>query len=86
MTDQFSHHMPSDERLVAFLDDQLEPEERAQIAVAIAENAEVAERVEWLGRSSLPFQPAYDELLEQAPRSRLEAMLEALPAQPAKPR
>ncbi|KPA90224.1 MULTISPECIES: anti-sigma factor family protein [Pseudomonas] len=84
MTDQFSQQMPSDERLVAFLDDQLDAEERARVAVAIAENPAVAERVEWLGRSNLPFREAYDELLEQAPHSRLAEMLETLPSKPAR--
>ncbi|SDT15507.1 Transmembrane transcriptional regulator (anti-sigma factor RsiW) [Pseudomonas asplenii] len=85
MTDQFSHHMPSDELLVAFIDDQLDAEERARVAVAIAENPAVAARIDWLGRSSMPFQQAYDELLEQAPHSRLADMLETLGAQPARP-
>ncbi|WP_017906889.1 anti-sigma factor family protein [Pseudomonas asplenii] len=85
MTDRFSHYTPSDELLVAFLDDQLDAEERARVAVAIAENPAVAERVEWLGRSTLPFREAYDELLAQAPHGRLADMLETLPSPASRP-
>ncbi|MGY2223172.1 anti-sigma factor family protein [Pseudomonas gingeri] len=85
MTDQLSHYTPSDELLVAFLDDELDIEERTRVEIAIAENEAVAERIEWLIRSDLPFQDAYGELLEQAPLARLEAMLDSLPSERARP-
>ncbi|NWA25088.1 transcriptional regulator [Pseudomonas gingeri] len=81
MTDQLSHYTPTDEQLVAFLDDEMDAEERNLIEAALARDEAVAERLEWLMRSELPFQEAYDELLEQAPQARLEAMLRALPSE-----
>ncbi|WP_248795779.1 anti-sigma factor family protein [Pseudomonas sp. MWU13-2105] len=81
MTDQRSHYTPTDEQLVAFLDDELGAEERNRIEAALAHDEALAERLEWLMRSDLPFQDAYGELLEQAPRARLEAMLHALPTE-----
>ncbi|WP_338524499.1 transcriptional regulator [Pseudomonas batumici] len=79
MTDQLSHYSPTDEQLVAFLDNEVDVEERSRIEAAIAGDEAVAERLEWLLRSDLPFREAYGEQLEQAPRARLEAMLDALP-------
>ncbi|WP_191488442.1 anti-sigma factor family protein [Pseudomonas sp. FEN] len=83
MTDQLSHYTPTDEQLVAFLDDEVDAEERNRIEAALAHDEAVAERLEWLMRSELPFQETYDELLEQAPRARLTAMLATLPAHQA---
>jgi len=76
---------PTDEQLVAYLDDRLSPSERAPIDAAIAEDATLALRVQWLDRSSLPFRQAYDEVLGQAPTQRLHAMLDNLPGPVAKP-
>ncbi len=81
MTDQLSHYTPTDEQLVAFLDDEVDTEERGRIEAALARDESVAERLEWLMRSDLPFQEAYGELLEQAPQARLEAMLHNLPTE-----
>ena len=51
---------PSDEQLVAYLDNQLEVEQRARIDMAIAEDSTLNLRLQWLARSSLPFKEAYD--------------------------
>lgn len=72
--------IPSDEQLVAYLDDQLDPEQRQRIDAAVAEDPMLSLRLQWLNRSSLPFKAAYDELARQAPVPRLQAMLDTLPA------
>ncbi len=83
MTDQLSHYTPTDEQLVAFLDDEVSAEERSRIEAAVARDESVAERLEWLMRSDLPFQEAYGELLDQAPQARLAMLLDTLPKQKA---
>lgn len=73
-----------DEQLVAYLDDQLDAEQRQRIDAAVAEDPMLGLRLQWLNRSSLPFKAAYDELGHKAPLHRLQAMLDNLPA-PARP-
>ncbi|MEX3776239.1 anti-sigma factor [Pseudomonas sp. MYb118] len=75
---------PSDEQLVAYLDDELDTDQRSRVDAAIAEDSTLNLRLQWLARSNLPFRQAYDELAQQAPVDRLQAMLDTLPA-PAKP-
>ncbi|WP_460123447.1 anti-sigma factor family protein [Pseudomonas sp. S2_C03] len=75
---------PSDEQLVAYLDDELDTDQRNRVEAAIAEDSTLNLRLQWLDRSSLPFCQAYDELATQAPVDRLQAMLDTLPA-PARP-
>ncbi|MGE8065820.1 anti-sigma factor family protein [Pseudomonas sp. NPDC089569] len=75
---------PSDEQLVAYLDGQLDSEQRQDIDAAIAQDPMLGLRLQWLNRSSLPFKAAYDELGRQAPTDRLQAMLDGLPS-PARP-
>ncbi|KAB0494164.1 anti-sigma factor family protein [Pseudomonas vancouverensis] len=75
---------PSDEQLVAYLDNQLDQEQRERIDAAIAADPMIGLRLQWLNRSSLPFKSAYDELTKQAPVHRLQAMLDTLPP-PARP-
>jgi anti-sigma factor RsiW len=75
---------PSDEQLVAYLDNQLDTEQRQRVDAAIAEDPMLGLRLQWLNRSSLPFKAAYDELGRQAPVDRLQAMLDTLPS-PARP-
>lgn len=76
----------SDEQLVAYLDNQLDAEQRQRIDAAIGEDPMLGLRLQWLNRSSLPFKDAYNELGRQAPVDRLQAMLEDLPAPAAPPR
>ncbi|VVO70622.1 hypothetical protein PS850_01311 [Pseudomonas fluorescens] len=74
------HRIPSDEQLVAYLDDQLDPEQRSRIDAAIAEDSLLNLRLQWLARSSLPFKDAYDQAGRQAPVDRLQSMLDSLPS------
>lgn len=78
------HAKPSDEQLVAYLDDQLDSDQRSRIDAAIAEDSTLNLRLQWLARSSLPFREAYEEVTQQAPLDRLHAMLDTLPS-PAPP-
>ncbi|BBP70635.1 membrane protein [Pseudomonas sp. Seg1] len=71
---------PSDEQLVAYLDDELDPDYRHRLDAAIAEDPLLNLRVQWLSRSSLPYKNAYDELAQQAPLDRLQARLDAIPS------
>ncbi|VEF10966.1 transmembrane transcriptional regulator [Pseudomonas fluorescens] len=73
---------PSDEQLVAYLDDELDPGYRSQLDTAIADDPLLSLRVQWLERSNLPFKSAYDELAQQAPLDRLQARLDAIPSPP----
>lgn len=75
---------PSDEQLVAWLDNELGAEQRNLLDQAIADDALLNLRVQWLSRSNLPYQNAYDELAQQAPLERLQARLDAIPS-PEKP-
>lgn len=74
------HAIPSDEQLVAYLDDQLDTEQRARIDAAIAQDSMLNLRLQWLARSSLPFNVAFEELTRQAPVDRLQSMLDTLPS------
>lgn len=70
---------PSDEQLVAYLDDELDPDYRRQLEDAIADDPLLNLRVQWLSRSNLPYKNAYDELARKAPLERLQARLDAIP-------
>ncbi|MBX4860432.1 anti-sigma factor [Rhizobium bangladeshense] len=78
------HTIPSDEDLTAFIDGELTAEEAARIQTMVNEDESVAERLEFLVRASLPFEQAFAPLLAEAPRQKLEAMLAAMPASPAR--
>ncbi|MFJ4246828.1 anti-sigma factor family protein [Pseudomonas sp. NPDC089741] len=69
---------PSDEQLVAYLDNELDREQRSQLDSAIADDPLLSLRVQWLSRSSLPYKAAYDELAQQAPLERLQARLDGI--------
>ncbi|KHA70492.1 transcriptional regulator [Pseudomonas chlororaphis] len=71
---------PSDEQLVAYLDGELDGDDRHQLDHAIAEDSLLSLRVQWLSRSNLPYRKAYDELAQQAPLDRLQARLDAIPS------
>ncbi|PCK77448.1 anti-sigma factor family protein [Rhizobium sophoriradicis] len=74
------HTTPSDEDLTAFIDGELTAEDAARIEAIVKEDEHVAERLEFLARASLPFEQAFAPLLQEAPREKLERMLEATPA------
>jgi anti-sigma factor RsiW len=80
MSDQKHYDMPSDELLVAFLDGELEGAERARIDALIKTDEAVAARYEFLSRSEMPFYDAFEPLLENAPTTDLETILDRLPA------
>ncbi|MBV4473497.1 transcriptional regulator [Pseudomonas sp. B2M1-30] len=75
---------PSDELLVAYLDGEIDREQRTLLDSAIADDPLLSLRVQWLSRSNLPFKNAYNELALQAPLDRLQARLDAAPS-PARP-
>ncbi|NNU67870.1 anti-sigma factor [Rhizobium sp. WYCCWR 11152] len=78
------HTIPSDEDLTAFIDGELTAEEAARIEAIVNEDESTAERLEFLARANLPFEQAFAPLLAEAPREKLEAMLAAMPASPAR--
>jgi len=71
---------PSDEQLVAYLDDELDREQRSQLDSLVADDPLLNLRVQWLSRSNLPYRDAYEELARQAPLDRLQARLDAAPS------
>ncbi len=81
MTDKTT--IPSDEELTAYLDGELPPAEAARLEALLETDAELAARLEFLSRASLPFAQAFDPLLAQAPKTELEAILARLSAAPA---
>ncbi|NDL63895.1 hypothetical protein [Acerihabitans arboris] len=68
----------SDEMLVAYLDDELSVEQRHLLGEQLSLDPQLAARLAYLDRASLPFGAAYAGMLEQAPVARLQAGLEAL--------
>jgi anti-sigma factor RsiW len=66
--------------LVAYLDGELEVEQRAFIADQVRTDPVLAARLEALQCADLPFKAAFDSVLGQAPTARMQAMLNALPA------
>lgn len=80
MSELDKEQMPSDEQLTAFIDGELEAADRETIERLIAGDERVAERFDFLSRSSLPFRQAFEPMLADAPAARLEAMLAAVPA------
>lgn len=72
-------HLPSDELLVAYLDGELDADQRQLIAEQVRTQPAVAARLEALQCADMPYKTAFDSLLEQAPTERLQAMLNTLP-------
>ena len=68
----------SDDRLVAYIDGELSPDERATVAHAMEENPQLRERLEFLDAGGRPFAQAFDLLLDAAPDARLQAMFAGL--------
>lgn len=67
---------PSDEELVAFLDDELAPEASAHLVDAIQADPETNRRLAMLAAGG-DVRPAFDALLDAAPHDRLEGILAA---------
>lgn len=79
MTRSNTHSPPSDELLVAYLDDELDREQRQHIDHLLRTEAPVAARLDQLKCGELPFRQAFDSVLDEAPTERLQAMLNGLP-------
>ncbi|GAK28441.1 anti-sigma factor family protein [Serratia liquefaciens] len=65
----------TDELLVAYLDNQLDPQQRHRLEQRLAGEPALAERLSLLERSSLPFKQAFAPLLDEAPVHRLHSTL-----------
>ncbi|MBP1131781.1 anti-sigma factor RsiW [Serratia sp. PL17] len=61
----------ADELLVAYLDNQLDPQQRLQLEQRLAGEPALAERLTLLARSNLPFKQAFAPLLDEAPVQQL---------------
>lgn len=72
--------LDTDARLVAYLDGELDAAERRRLEAEVQDDPALTERLAFLRRSQLPFTAAFDPLLEEAPKARLEAMLDDLGA------
>ena len=68
-----------DEVLVAWLDNQLSEAQREQFAQRLQSDEALVDRLNQLSYSNLPFHEAYEPLLSEAPLSRLQARLDAIP-------
>jgi len=66
---------PSDATLTAYIDGELEPEERKNIEETIAASPSVRERLAVLKAGGRPFRDAFDEVLKSAPQGRLNELL-----------
>lgn len=78
--------LDTDARLVAYLDRQLDAAERASLEDDLQADPALAERLAFLRRSQLPFAEAFAPLLDEAPKARLEAVLDGLAETEAFPR
>ncbi len=71
---------PTDADLVAHLDGELPAEQREWLEKELARDDELRKRRALLASGGRPFGKAFEPLLAGAPRTRLLAMLEGLPA------
>ena len=79
MTQNNAPSAPSDELLVAYLDGELDREQRRWVDQLLRTEVAVAARLNQLKGEDLPFRKAFDSVLDDAPTERLQAMLDALP-------
>jgi anti-sigma factor RsiW len=75
MTGPNDSDIPDDGNLVAYLDGALDPDARALISDALRRSPALRQRLTQLESGDRPFRQAFDALLDEAPRDRLEAML-----------
>ena len=75
----------TDARLTAYVDRVLDAAERRSLEDELRADPALAERLAFLRRSQLPFAEAFAPLLDEAPKTRLEAMLGGLAAPEAPP-
>src|SRR5688500_285739 len=78
MTSPIDSNDMSDARLVAYIDGELSPADRATVARALEADPELRERVEFLDSGGRNFGGAFDLLLDAAPDDRLQAMFAGL--------
>jgi anti-sigma factor RsiW len=71
---------PSDERLIAYLDGELDEDERAEIARSLEQDAELRERGAQLSESAALLRAAFDETLHEPVPERLLAAARGEPA------
>lgn len=71
----------SDETLVAYLDGELAPAERARLEEHLAADPDLRARLEYLRGGGGDFAGAFERLFESAPADRLGAMLERVQAE-----
>lgn len=67
----------TDELLVAWLDNELSPAERAEVELRLSYDSYLIARLAFLERSSLPFKKAFEPLLDAAPLEELKKHLHA---------
>jgi anti-sigma factor RsiW len=71
----------SDEKLVAYIDGELDASESAALSDALANDAGARERLETLQSGGRAFAEAFDAMLDAAPDDKLQAMFAGLVAQ-----
>lgn len=75
------HEISSDEMLVAFLDGELDGEDRRQVEELLKTDSAAAERLAFLAKGLLSVRDAFDPLLDAAPVDRLAAMIPPAPSE-----
>jgi len=78
--------LDADARLTAYLDGELDAAERFSLEDELRADPALAGRLALLRRSQLPFAEAFAPLLDDAPKARLEAMLDGLAETETSPR
>jgi anti-sigma factor RsiW len=66
-----------DALLVAYLDDELDPQAHEQVEQLLQSDPAARAHLAALAEGGRPFRPAFDALLDAAPRERMEAALSA---------
>ncbi|SQI45952.1 Predicted transmembrane transcriptional regulator (anti-sigma factor) [Serratia plymuthica] len=67
-----SSYYTADELLVAYLDNQLDPQQRRSLEQRLVDEPALADRLSLLERSNLPFKQAFAPLLDEAPVQQLQ--------------
>ena len=78
MTGSADHNELIDAKLVAWLDGVLPEGERLELAQALADNPQLAQRLATLDRGGRDFKAAFDPLLDAAPDAAMQDMLAGL--------
>lgn len=78
MTDNISSSPVADTLLVAYLDNELDDEQRHMLALRLGQDGALVKRLATLQQSQLDFEAAFEPLLAQAPIASLQANLDVL--------